>query len=188
MKRWRTVRGDRFSPRKLVRVCADVDTRRRARRGRAGDTLHRRAAVRECEHRPRHGILRRLRDPRAAKTDVSTDLRVLDLTSGSFRAYSGAPADLEPLRRTITNSVEAGWRGLLGGTFLVDAPVYTSRRRHLRGPLSVETPKDVGFALPAVPGARLTLSVHNLADAPHAKFVGAPVLGRLVMSRLEYRF
>lgn len=47
---------------------------------------------------------------------------------------------------------------------------------------------EVGAAIPGSRGARLTLSVENLTDDRHAEFVGAPVLGRLLMTRLEYRF
>lgn len=47
---------------------------------------------------------------------------------------------------------------------------------------------EVGRGLPGVPGARLTLTVQNVFNDRHAEFVMAPVLGRLFLSRLEYRF
>ena len=47
---------------------------------------------------------------------------------------------------------------------------------------------EVGAAIPGYRGARVTLSVENLTDDRHAEFVGAPVIGRLLMTRLEYRF
>ena len=49
---------------------------------------------------------------------------------------------------------------------------------------------DVEFGAP-VPGQRetqLTLTISNLTDKRHYEFVGAPVMGRLVMLRVAYRF
>jgi len=47
---------------------------------------------------------------------------------------------------------------------------------------------EIGAAIPGYRSARVTLSVENLTDDRHSEFVAAPVLGRLLMTRLEYRF
>lgn len=47
---------------------------------------------------------------------------------------------------------------------------------------------ELGLDWPSWPGARLTVTVQNVGDARHAEFVAHPMLGRMVMSRLQYRF
>jgi outer membrane receptor for ferrienterochelin and colicins len=47
---------------------------------------------------------------------------------------------------------------------------------------------DVGMALPHAQGARITVTVQNAFDNRHAEFFGHPVLGRLLLTRLQYRF
>jgi hypothetical protein len=47
---------------------------------------------------------------------------------------------------------------------------------------------ELGIALPGVRDARFTVTVQNVADERHAEFVGAPVLGRLVLARVQTRF
>jgi iron complex outermembrane receptor protein len=47
---------------------------------------------------------------------------------------------------------------------------------------------EAGASVPSVSAARVTLTVQNVTDKRHAEFFGAPVLGRLAMLRLQYRF
>ena len=47
---------------------------------------------------------------------------------------------------------------------------------------------EAGVAIPGATRARLTATVQNIADKRHAEFFGHPMLGRLVMTRLQYRF
>jgi outer membrane receptor for ferrienterochelin and colicins len=47
---------------------------------------------------------------------------------------------------------------------------------------------EVGVGVPGLHGGRFILTVQNLTDKRHAEFVGAPVLGRLLISRLRYEF
>ena len=47
---------------------------------------------------------------------------------------------------------------------------------------------EAGMAIPGLRDARLTLTVQNAADARHSEFVAAPILGRLVMMRVQYRW
>jgi hypothetical protein len=46
----------------------------------------------------------------------------------------------------------------------------------------------VGAAIPGVSDARFTLTVQNVADKRHSEFYQAPILGRLVLARVNYRF
>jgi hypothetical protein len=47
---------------------------------------------------------------------------------------------------------------------------------------------EVGMGVPGLRGGRFILTVQNLTDKRHAEFVGAPVLGRILISRLRYEF
>ena len=47
---------------------------------------------------------------------------------------------------------------------------------------------EAGAGIPSVPGARFTLTVQNVANSRHSEFVEAPILGRLVLGRVQYRF
>lgn len=78
--------------------------------------------------------------PAPTKNDVKTVLRTLDPAAGSFRATTAAVGDIEALKPTITNTIEAGYKRLISGRLLFDASVYATRRENFRGPLAVETP------------------------------------------------
>jgi hypothetical protein len=47
---------------------------------------------------------------------------------------------------------------------------------------------EAGVAIPGPRDARFTVTVQNLANAKHAEFLSAPILGRLILTRLQYRF
>lgn len=76
--------------------------------------------------------------PKAA--DVATVLRTLDLSSGSFESTGPTVDDIPRLLPTITNSYEAGYKGLVGDRFVFDASVYAIHRKNFIAPLSVATP------------------------------------------------
>lgn len=78
--------------------------------------------------------------PAPTGADVATALRILDLSAGAFRAYSGDVNDLAPLEPTITNSFEAGYRTLVGERVLIDGSVYHTRRQNFISPLTLVTP------------------------------------------------
>jgi outer membrane receptor for ferrienterochelin and colicins len=46
----------------------------------------------------------------------------------------------------------------------------------------------VAYRVPQVPGLQVAVSAQNLLNERHRQWVGAPELGRLVMSRLQYAF
>lgn len=47
---------------------------------------------------------------------------------------------------------------------------------------------SVGYRLPFAKGALFSISAQNLLNAKHSQFVGAPVLGRMVLTRIQYSF
>ncbi len=47
---------------------------------------------------------------------------------------------------------------------------------------------NFGYDLPFAQGTRFSLNVQNLLDKEHREFIGAPILGRLILSRLTYSF
>jgi len=61
------------------------------------------------------------------------------------------PTDIERMRPTITNTIEVGYKGLVGGKFLLSADLYRTQVEDFVGPLRVETPSV--FLDPASVGA-----------------------------------
>ena len=47
---------------------------------------------------------------------------------------------------------------------------------------------EAGISIPGVRDARFTLTVQNFANARHSEFLSAPILGRLLLTRVHYRF
>lgn len=48
--------------------------------------------------------------------------------------------DIAPLRESTSNTFEVGYKGILGGRFLLAADVWHSRRQNLITPLTIQTP------------------------------------------------
>jgi outer membrane receptor for ferrienterochelin and colicins len=71
---------------------------------------------------------------------VGTDLRVLNTTTRLFdTAIPSDVLDVDPMRPTITNTLEVGYSGILGDRLLLAADVYRTRKNDFIGPLMVET-------------------------------------------------
>jgi iron complex outermembrane receptor protein len=47
---------------------------------------------------------------------------------------------------------------------------------------------NLGYDLPFAKNTRFALNVNNLFDKKHLEFIGAPILGRLIMTRLTQSF
>lgn len=79
--------------------------------------------------------------PAPTATDVHSVLRVLNPVDLSF---SDVPAeavqDIPRLRETLTQTLEAGYKGALGGRVLLNLDVYYERKNNFIGPLAVATP------------------------------------------------
>jgi hypothetical protein len=77
----------------------------------------------------------------------------------------------------------AAVRGRLVAAFPVSNGVYQGRVASY-GVVDA----TVGLRLPGVAGAGLTLTVQNVLDHRHQEMVGAPLIGRLLLSRLRVAF
>jgi iron complex outermembrane receptor protein len=78
--------------------------------------------------------------PAPGSQDVGTVLRLLDTGTGTFLPLSAPLRDFPALVPTITNSIEAGYKGSAGGRLVFDLSVYATRRENFRGPLATATP------------------------------------------------
>ncbi|MEJ2216626.1 MAG: TonB-dependent receptor, partial [Gemmatimonadota bacterium] len=79
--------------------------------------------------------------PAPGPADVGTVFRTFDQATLTFRDVS--PADLkpvDPLRPTITSTLEAGYKGILHQRLLLAVDLYYTRKTDFIGPLIVETP------------------------------------------------
>ncbi|MEJ2186925.1 MAG: TonB-dependent receptor [Gemmatimonadota bacterium] len=79
--------------------------------------------------------------PAPGEGDVGTRFRTFDQATLTFRDV--APGDLrpvDPLRPTITSTLEAGYKGILSQRLLVAVDLYYTRKTDFIGPLIVETP------------------------------------------------
>jgi outer membrane receptor for ferrienterochelin and colicins len=79
--------------------------------------------------------------PAPSAAQVGTDLKALDVATGSFQPVF--PPDLTSFpahRRTITNAVELGYKGVLGDHILVGLDVHRTRVTDLLGGLFAATP------------------------------------------------
>ena len=96
----------------------------------------------DVEERLQHGGagLACLQFGEALAQQVGTVLRLLNAATGTFEPVTGELADIEPLRPTITNAVEVGWKGALGQSMVFDVSWYRTRRESFRGPLAIATP------------------------------------------------
>ncbi|WP_051141362.1 TonB-dependent receptor [Salisaeta longa] len=72
----------------------------------------------------------------------ATDAAVLGIPDGSARGYRtvNAPSDIPPLQQTETQSMEVGYKGLLGGKLLVSLDGYYEQKKNFIGPLRIESP------------------------------------------------
>ncbi|MCI0695386.1 TonB-dependent receptor [candidate division KSB1 bacterium] len=70
---------------------------------------------------------------------VLGDLRKLNPTTKKFDPFSDI-TDVAPLKPTITNTLELGYKGLFGEMLFFSANVYHTRIENFISPLAVETP------------------------------------------------
>lgn len=125
--------------------------------------------------------------PAPKSSDVSSSLRLLDLNAGAYRAFSGIVNDYPSLKPTITNSIEAGYRGLLGARLLVDAAVYGTRRQNFIAPISVMTPNVflstpslsayLARFMPAAQAAALAAGIGGVDGDPKAPGIPLATVG-----------
>ncbi len=73
--------------------------------------------------------------------EVGTKLRVLNSVNQTFTDVSPTDLrDVERLKPTIHNTIEGGYKGIIGGKLQLSLDVWHDNRRNFVGPLIVETP------------------------------------------------
>ncbi|MCH8285797.1 TonB-dependent receptor, partial [candidate division KSB1 bacterium] len=79
--------------------------------------------------------------PAPTSAMVGTVLRRLNTTTGGFDDVGPESViDIDPMKPTINNTIEAGYKGIFGGKFLANVDVYYTKINDFIGPLRVETP------------------------------------------------
>jgi iron complex outermembrane receptor protein len=78
--------------------------------------------------------------PAPTADDVGTALRSLNAGTGAFDAHGGILDPIDALGPTLSNTFEAGYKGVIGDRVGIGADVYYTRRQDFRGQLSVVTP------------------------------------------------
>jgi iron complex outermembrane receptor protein len=79
--------------------------------------------------------------------------------------------------------VTAEVRGRHSGSFEMRDGVWAG---HVDSFTSVDL--EFGFGVPGTRGSRLTLTAQNVLNDRHAEFVGAPVIGRMLLTRVNHAF
>lgn len=80
--------------------------------------------------------------PAPTGEQVGVDLRVLNTGTQAFDAFGGFGRvnDIPSIQEEITNTVEIGYKGLVGERFLLSIDGYWSKIEDFIGPLKIETP------------------------------------------------
>ena len=79
--------------------------------------------------------------PAPNKSSVATLLKILDPTTKAFNTVNAADVhDIEGLKPSLVNALEAGYKGVLGGRMQLSVDVWHENRRNFVGPSLVETP------------------------------------------------
>jgi iron complex outermembrane receptor protein len=74
-------------------------------------------------------------------TSAQVGLNYLNAVTGQVGALSSLGLqDIKPIRESPTNTLEAGYKGILGNRLLVAADVYWSQKQNLVTPLTIQTP------------------------------------------------
>ncbi len=83
-----------------------------------------------------------LKSPGALPGDptIATVFRRLNPTEGAFDLDNLGIEDIGNIESTISNTIELGYKGLLGGRVLLAADAYFARQENFVGPLRVATP------------------------------------------------
>ena len=105
---------------------------------------------------------------------LANSIMTLNLGTGSFDPAAGV-FDVPRTRPTITQTVELGYKGIVGDKLVVAADVYRSDIEDFVGPLKVETPNvflDPG-SLAAALGPAFTASLGDPDNAEVAQVLGA---------------
>ena len=107
---------------------------------------------------------------------VGTVLRTFDiegLAFGSIQPENVAAVDIPPLVPPITNTFEAGYKGLIGDRLLLGVDVYYQRIQDFIGPLNFETPNAFLDPRDLVPLLGPALTAAGVPPEDQAVLIGA---------------
>ncbi len=123
--------------------------------------------------------------PEELETAVRGDLRQLNPATGAFDLI-GDVADVDPLKPTMTNSFEIGYKGLLANKLLLSVDLYHSRIQDFVGPLKVETPnvfvnpQQLAAALQPAAAAMMAVLISQGMSDDDAQKQAATILADLI--------
>lgn len=67
-------------------------------------------------------------------------LAMLDPEDGTFSPFNQTPKDIGRILPTITQTIEGGYKGVIGEKLVINANAYYTKKTNFVGPLIVETP------------------------------------------------
>jgi iron complex outermembrane receptor protein len=117
---------------------------------------------------------------RPTGAQVGTKLRLLNTANGTFNDVDPtALRDVDPIKPTINNTFEVGYKGIIGGRLQLSVDAWTEKRKDFVGPLILETPNVFldAASLGAYLGAALA-NIPQLTPAQRAQ-IAATVAGGL---------
>lgn len=94
---------------------------------------------------------------------VDTRLGYVNLTTGQVDEFTTALSDIPPLRQTISQTYEVGYKGLVRDKLLVAVDAYYVHKKNFVGPLGMETPF---MLVPAIRQEYQTSVAEGIAQNP----------------------
>ena len=109
-------------------------------------------------------------------TDVKNVMRSLDLVTLEFTQVDNA-FDVDPMKPTITQTIELGYKGTLFNKLLIGVDAYHTKIRDFVGPVTPETPNV--FLDPATLGAFLGSQFGAALDSPQNAILNGALVALL---------
>ena len=109
-------------------------------------------------------------------TDVKNVMRALDLETLEFTQVDDA-FDVDPMKPTITQTIELGYKGTLFNKLLIGVDAYHTKIRDFVGPVTTETPNV--FLDPATLGAFLGRQFGAALDNPQNAILNGALVALL---------
>ncbi|MEM8487126.1 MAG: TonB-dependent receptor [Bacteroidota bacterium] len=91
-------------------------------------------------------------------------LGVPDINGDGFLPASD-PTDIKPLEQSVTNTLEFGYKGLIGNRIVVATDIYFTQKRNFVGPLLLESPYVLLPGISATINGQITPFVEDFAQA-----------------------
>ncbi len=94
-------------------------------------------------------------------------LGVPDLNESGFIPVE-APSDIKPLQQSVTNTLEFGYKGLIGNKIVVASDIYFTQKKNFVGPLLLESPYVLLPGISATINSQISSFVEDFAAADPA--------------------